>query len=233
MADRTVHALFDPMVTQRMYGVLRLKAGERIQLFNTHVVITVTLHSITAKEVRYTVDSIEQLQPLQPAITVLLPLLKRDALYDALYTCVEMGVNTIELVITEKIHKPWYTEREAERCRAIMIAAAEQSKQFMLPRVHGPQPLASTVDNYAAVTTAYRVLFDPAGLPLLDHVHNMMSQQSEQLILAVGPEGDFTHQEKTLLNAAGFRKCALTPTVLRAQQALTVGLGAVRSCVNQ
>jgi 16S rRNA (uracil1498-N3)-methyltransferase len=233
IADGTLHTISDPTLAQRMYGILRLKPGEILQVFNMHAVMVITLqHVASNKEIKFTINTLEPLRLLKPPIAILLPLLKRDALCDALYTCVEMGVNSVDLVITQKIHKPWYTDRECERLKSVMIAAAEQSKQFVLPGIRGPQSLAFILQQYAS-SKAYRMLFDPHGLPLFDHLKYMADHKPEQLVLAVGPEGDFTEQEKTLLDEAGFRQCALTETVLRAQQALAVGLGAVRSCTNR
>jgi RsmE family RNA methyltransferase len=48
-------------------------------------------------------------------------------------------------------------------------------------------------------------------------------------VLFVGPEGDLTDQEKVLLKQNGFIFCALTPTILRACEAIALGAGVVRS----
>jgi 16S rRNA U1498 N3-methylase RsmE len=44
-----------------------------------------------------------------------------------------------------------------------------------------------------------------------------------------GPEGDFTLEEKELLKKHNFIAAQLTPTILRAQQAVAISLGVVRS----
>lgn len=61
----------------------------------------------------------------------------------------------------------------------------------------------------------------------------MVEQQKPHAIIAcAGPEGDLTYEEKMQLTEDGFAFCALTPTVLRAQQAIAIGLGAIRSYLN-
>ncbi len=55
------------------------------------------------------------------------------------------------------------------------------------------------------------------------------AQNSDALVICSGPEGDLTCEEKRMLADANFLFCALTPTVLRAQQAVAVGLGSFRS----
>ena len=56
---------------------------------------------------------------LQPHITVLLPLLKRDDLDTVLYSLVEMGVNTIQLMITKKVQRKWGKEKEYDRLQRV------------------------------------------------------------------------------------------------------------------
>jgi len=45
----------------------------------------------------------------------------------------------------------------------------------------------------------------------------------------IGPEGDLTAQEKELLKERGVQFLRLTPTILRAQQAVVVAMGIFRS----
>ena len=47
--------------------------------------------------------------------------------------------------------------------------------------------------------------------------------------MLVGPEGDLTHEEKQFVDDHGFIFCKLTPTIMRAHQAVAVGLGVLRS----
>ena len=55
---------------------------------------------------------------------------------------------------------------------------------------------------------------------------------SNNIVLMVGPEGDLMGDEKAYLNGNGFVFCQLTPTILRAQQAVTVSVGALRSLLH-
>ena len=54
-------------------------------------------------------------------------------------------------------------------------------------------------------------------------------EKPETIVLSFGPEADLTDDERELLYQNQFVACALTPTVLRATQALVVALGALRS----
>jgi RsmE family RNA methyltransferase len=54
----------------------------------------------------------------------------------------------------------------------------------------------------------------------------------ERITLISGPEGGFSPQEITQLQKAKFNGFWLTPTVLRASQAITLGSGVVRSILS-
>ena len=60
-------------------------------------------------------------------------------------------------------------------------------------------------------------------------MQSMHVDQPKQISLMVGPEGDLTMDEKELLKERDVQFLCLTPTVLRAQQAVAVSLGIFRS----
>lgn len=109
-----------------------------------------------------------------------------------------------------------------------MIAAAEQSKQYALPQVLPIIPLEMWLMK-AQVPATIKLFFDPQGIPLRDAFALIEQQKIHRLIALAGPEGDLTYEEKLMVTDQGFVFCALTPTVLRAQQAVAIGLGALRS----
>ncbi len=95
----------------------------------------------------------------------------------------------------------------------------------MLPEIH---PVID-LKNWTGDATAKKIFFDPEGMPLKELLATLNPE--ETLVGCTGPAGDLTHEEKSWLREQGFEFCALTPTVLRAEQALTVGLGVLRSYV--
>jgi 16S rRNA (uracil1498-N3)-methyltransferase len=217
-----------PDLYHRLVRVLRLQPGKMVILFDrTHHVrcevemiekdpkLTVRIHDIILHT------------NITPSITVWLPLLKRDDFDTALYALHEMGVSCIQLITTQKTQRAWGGNKEMERIERIMGAAAEQSKQFVFPIVQEPQPIGQLL---ASMHDQGTYLFcDPQGLDLWDVLTNLHSQPCKQYILAIGPEGDLTTQEKEQLHNANFIFCALTPTVLRAHQAISLITGIMRS----
>lgn len=221
----TIH---DELLVHRLKNVLRMQVDERCVLFSRELHANVRVHEIGKKHIQIELLAIEQNAQIKPAITVLLPLLKREAFNEALYACVELGANFIQLVMTQKVQRSW-TDHEFNHAHKIMIAAAEQSKNFAFPLLHTPVQLAEIVENNAF---EQKIFFDPQGKPLLDVLNQLHETKPHLLGLMIGPEGDLSPDEKELLQHKGFIFCALTPTVLRAQQALVLGLGSIRATIS-
>ena len=111
-----------------------------------------------------------------------------------------------------------------------MQAAAEQSKNFAFPKLLGPIALDAAIKTIHR--DAIRIFFDPEGCNLTNIITSINTSLSTRIVLVIGPEGDLTADEKAYLNCNGFVFCRLTPTIMRAQQAVTVALGALRSLLN-
>src|SRR6201999_3341130 len=121
----------DETLRHRIGTVLRLQVDDTIILFDGLVHAHCQMRTIIGKrrtvfQLLFKKDNISVL----PHITCVLPLLKRDDFEQALYMLAELGVNVIQLVITDKSLKSWGKEKELERLGRIVVAAAEQSKCF-------------------------------------------------------------------------------------------------------
>ena len=215
----------DKDLMHRITTVLRLGSNEPVILFNTQQHISGTIKEITKKNIIIDVHQKAPNKVLTPAINWLLPLLEREAFEEALYVITAMGATTIQPVITKKSRQQWGKPTDMERVMRIMISAAEQSKQFVIPEI-------KTVKLLEEVTTQLRtttkIFFDAAGDPAWDVLYRLQ-KISKEITCLVGPEGDLTQQEKEHVQLNGFISCALTPTILRASHAVTVSMGIMRS----
>lgn len=212
----------DAPTIHRLTRVLRLRVGDELTLFDGHVHAEAVVLSLGAREVRLRATVTLPNQVLKPAVTVLLGLLRHDALGVAVASLTEVGVTEIALYTSAKAQRAWGGARELDRLQRIMIASAEQSKQFAMPVVHEPRPLPEIVGRSDAV----RILCDPSGSSLVDYAQK---NSAVAYTVIVGPEGDLTVQEKSLLAAAGYQACRLTPTILRSEQAAFLAAGIIRS----
>ncbi len=219
-------ALTDDEVIHRITNILRLQTSEELVLFDRMGHAVVALQEVTKKKIVCLVKSYAHNTVLQPEIVVLLPLLKREAFEEAIYSTVELGASVVQPVITEKTQRSWGGQKEKERVQRIMIAAAEQSKNFSIPELLEPMDFNQAVEKHASELFLF---FDPQGQALTKVIQEIQRRQAASIVCLIGPEGDLSEQEKQTLKQNNVISCALTPTVLRASQALVVGLGVLRS----
>ncbi len=230
-AHAELHHISEPELVHRIVSVLRLERTDKIILFDSNYHIVASIVQIDAtKSIAIQVHEIVENKQLTPYVHWLLPLLKREAFEEALYTLTELGAQSIQPLLTQKTIRFFGGDREISRCQKIIIAAAEQSKQFVLPILQPIIPLDIWLMKSVPPATT-KIFFDPAGFPLREVVQLIERQKPLEVIACAGPEGDLTYEEKLMLNDQGFVFCALTQTVLRAQQAVAVGLGSLRSLI--
>lgn len=220
--------LDDDMLYHRLIRVLRLEPGAPIILFDQQMYVRAEFLGPQGRNTM-TFKLLEKQESiaLKPAITFFLPLLKRDALEQAMYSLVELGVTTIQLMHTQKVQRAWGGQRELDRLHTIMIAAAEQAKQYHIPTLLEPKPFEACVQHMDAAET--RFFFDPQGDNLLPVLQRLYANAPQGIHLMIGPEGDLTASEKEQLIEHKVQFLSLSPTILRAQQAVAVSMGIFRS----
>lgn len=220
--------LEDATLAHRIHTILRMQAGDTITIFDrTHKILLELQDQPNKKSITGIIRKKEKNIALSPDILILLPVLKREALQDAIYACVELGATTIQLIVTSKTHAVRYDTIMAKRLQAIAISAAEQSKQFIVPTILPPIPLSQAIEQLP--TNTLKLCFHPDGTSITSITTDLNASHS--IIITIGPEGDFTKAEKAILRNNNFQFYRLTPTILRSQQALTLALGIVRSII--
>ncbi len=214
---------------QRIAKVLRLKSNESVILFNDKINVELQILSKTfenKKTVFGSILKIEQNKPLSPEIILCPFLLKKSFFEDVVYTAAQMGANFICPILGEKVQAKINWEKESERLHKIMIAACEQSKNFVLPKLQEPEELKTFLSK---IGEGKKIYFDVDGKPLFDLLKDLHQNKSEKIFLVFGPESGLAEFEIDLLKSNDFQTYLLTPTILRAVEAVTVGLGIIRS----
>lgn len=226
IAENKSIIITDRDTVHRITRVLRLAVKEQLVLFNKQQHASAFISEITNRSVTLQTTEVINNSVHVPHITFLLPLLKREALSHVVYSLAEAGVSTIQLVTTAKTQRSWGGDKEADRLQRIIIAAAEQSKNFAFPELKAPVSLESALGQLQAESSNY--FCDPEG----DSIKFLLcdsSKAAHSITLAIGPEGDLIESEKELLDAHSFKKVRLTPTVLRAETAAFLVAGIFRS----
>jgi len=112
-------------------------------------------------------------------------------------------------------------EERAARLRRIAQEAARQCGRSDVPEVDGPVTLAVLGELLRAEPERRGLLLDPEERELR---LGQAARGATRLLLAVGPEGGFTAEERARASAAGFAAVGLGRLVLRTE---TAGLAAL------
>jgi len=210
----------------RLIKVVKVNPEDRFVIFDKNKNINVVVLQVLKKSIQVKLLSVEENRLFSSKIRFLIPLLKKEALEQSIYSLCELGVNDIQLVITQKSRQSLLSPaKEIERLRGIVIAAAEQSKNYSLSVVYEPQKLSEAVMELPSESR--KIVFDVDGKSVLDLLLNQDSSL-KNWILIVGPEGGLTRDEMILLGQKDFTSCALTQTTLRAVQAVSTGAALFR-----
>ena len=217
----------DPLLVHRLVIVLRMQVGNQFIIFDYVHHAHVALVEVHKKRVVLEVLSYAKNNKVQPTLTMILPLLKRDALEQALYSLVEVGVTSIQLVVTEKVQRTLHQKKEYERLEKIIISACEQSKQYAGVTLHQSITLeqAMQIGDQSSV----KLYADAQGQLVSTLYKEFENKNISDLVLMIGPEGDLTPAEKDLLKRSQFLFCSLTPTIVRSVQAAGLFAGIWRS----
>ena len=136
--------------------------------------------------------------------------------------CVEMGVDRI---IPLRCHNSERTVLKTERLRKIMVAAMKQSLKATLPQLDEMTPITDVIAEDFDGTRC--IAYCDAMLPR-EQRHTLTSayKPGKDVMVLIGPEGDFSPEEVQAATAAGFVPVTLGESRLRTE---TAGLMAVAS----
>ncbi len=152
-------------------------------------------------------------------VWVLLPLLKREAMEEALTKLCELGVaRIIPMVCSRSVARPGRMATRLERWRGLAVAALKQSRGFYLTEIHGIQTLDEVVAGGLPGDWARLLLHPAEGRPF----STIWASSSKGAVLSLGPEGGLTDDEYKLLIEKGFSPISLGSRILRASTAAVV-----------
>jgi 16S rRNA (uracil1498-N3)-methyltransferase len=158
---------------------------------------------------------VERVRAPAPAITVALALVKGDRPEWAVQKLVELGVDRVVLLHTERSVVRWSGDRAVrhlERLRVVARQAVMQSRRVWLPAIEGVAEFGRLVSDATLGGVGGVALASPGGeFPSLDNP-----------TVLVGPEGGWSPAEA----ACGLPTVSFGPTVLRTETA-AVAAGAL------
>jgi 16S rRNA (uracil1498-N3)-methyltransferase len=140
----------------------------------------------------------------------------------------EIGIDRIVPVIGERSERKVYKKERAER---IALSATKQSLKARIPSIEEPVSVRSFIASCADRSNTLRLI----AYCFEDEAHPRMSIKEalagaapgSEVVVLIGPEGDFSPEEAALALSAGFRPIHLGASRLRTETAAITAAEAV------
>lgn len=159
----------------------------------------------------------------EPLITLAISLIKNAARFEWLVEKVtELGIHRI---VPLQCHRTEKLQFKPLRIQNILVSAMLQSRQYWLPVVDDPMTFSACLSSVS-----------PQSLKLIAHCHednrvplsSCLKRETTDVMLFVGPEGDFTAEELEEASRYSCKGITLGPTRLRTETAGMVGIALLK-----
>jgi 16S rRNA (uracil1498-N3)-methyltransferase len=205
--------------------VLRLKKEQMITLFNGKGDDYLSvINEVSKKRVVITIKQCIERNVESPLyITLGLGISRGDRMDWAVQKSVELGVNNLTPLMTERCVVKFTEKKQKQRLqhwKSIVQHATEQCSRTILPMLEEIE----SIKNWLNQQKGLKIFLDPYATQSLTE----LTLDDEHVTLLIGPEGGFTEQERDLAIEAGFVSVKLGGRVLRTETAAIAALSAVQ-----
>ena len=201
--------------------VLRLKRSDQVVVFDgtgreyTGVISNISSNALTVEITK------TRLPPriASPEITLVQALPKKEKMDYIVEKSTELGVHSIVPVLTARTIPDWDEQKrraQAERWRKIATEAAKQCGRADIPEVATVMPFAAAIKNFAVFSMRLIAILNEETLSIKEAIGDF---KSGKIVIAIGPEGDWTAEEFMAAREAGFKAISLGPRVLKSDTA--------------
>lgn len=210
--DQIIECL-DTETVHQIKDVLKINLGEEVVLCDGKGrAVIATLKQISKLNAEFTV--VKQLPQKKDSKKIILfaAILKRDSFEWLLQKAVEVGVDEIVPVISERTVKIGSNEK---RWQKIIKEAAEQSERQILPLLRSTKSFKDALN----IKSGSILFFDPSGKTLVG-----LTVKDVDMSVFIGPEGGWSDNEIKMAKDAGAKVVNLGEGILRGE---TAGIVAV------
>ncbi|MDA0712612.1 MAG: RsmE family RNA methyltransferase [bacterium] len=226
-ADQTL--ILDDKTAHRFVKVLRLKSGEKVELFDGTGRLAVGILEIA--EISYLKQvQITNYKSDATRIILLQALIKMDKLEQVVQRNTELGVSEIILFNADRsqVNFKGKADHKIERLTRIARDASRQCERVDVPKIAGPYSLVESLQE-CALFSGLKVMGDIGQAQNLTSLLSGKTQISKGVLVVIGPEGGFSATEKASLENAGFIASSWSNQILRSD---TAGMAAVAIIAN-
>ena len=227
--------LLDARESHHLVRVFRARAGETVEALDGRGKrYFCRLESADAKSAKLLVDDVITDPRPEVRVTLLQSMPKGKTMDLILRMATEIGASVIQPIFTDQGDFQIKGDRlrsKVEKWRVTMIEACKQCGLSYLPQLEMPEPLAQWLQANAVTTNAAAgslnivASLEGGSLPLREVLQS--TGDIESIVVAVGPEGDFTKEEYQALRERDFQSVRLGANILRSETAAAYLLSVV------
>lgn len=216
----------DEAESHHALDVLRLQPGDRVAVFNGQgTEATAEIATASKRSVGLKVLTSSKSTPLRCRITLGQAIPKGKNMDLIIQKATELGAASIAPLMSERTVVTC-DEKDAakkqEKWQHTAVEAAKQCGQNWLPSVRLPRSLKDFFAEGEQYDLMLIASLQPDALPpkeLLAEITAQTGRKPSNVLILVGPEGDFTPAEISLAKSNGCRPITLGPIVLRTETA--------------
>lgn len=222
----TVIDIKDINVVHKTKNVLRLKINDKISIFDgkgkefLYNVEIIKKDIITVKKEKL----LKEYPMCKNRITLGFPLVKEEKISIILQKSTELGVHEFIPFVCQRSLKDEPSSKKKDRWDRIICEAARQSQRLWVPRIKGLVSFKDIVKFDYKLKLAASINGKTVG--------NYVNDDSCEILILVGPEGDFACSEYKLLEANCFKFIKLGANILRVETACIFSAGLVQYLIN-
>lgn len=205
--------------------VLRIRAGGTVTVFDGDGTrASAEVLSVSRDRVPLRLgEPVRRILP-GPHITLIQAITKGKTMDLIVQKAVELGVNAIQPIVTKNtVVQPG--EGKSEKWRRTALEACKQCGQDTLPAIADPLDFHEWLESCGEEGLKLIASLTDSAKSMKEILRD--NQEIKNIILLIGPEGDFTEKETELSLNKGFTAITLGPIVLRAETAALFGLSAL------
>ena len=213
--------------------VLRLKTDDEVIIFDSRGdEYRCSITELHKNQAVLTVKDRKRAGTRKTRLTVACAIPKKAGMDDIIDSLTQLGVDGIIPMETERvIIRLDEAKKEArlERWRRIAQSAARQSQRNTIPLI---QPITG-IDSVIAHSHDFDLRLMPTLSGDKKHIREVLGEsRPDNILVLIGPEGDFTPQEIELATSADFIPVSLGDSVLRVSTAAIAVVSYIKLSLN-
>ena len=208
--------VLDERESHHVVSVLRLKENDQLTLTDGQgTIYKAIVNEAHKKAVKCKILSKEFIEyERNYKVHLALPLIKNSRFKIALEKSVELGVDELTPIRFDKSVK---SSINHDKLLYSIHSACKQSMRAYFPRLNKLKNFTEWYDDQS-VNIVCLINSNKTVIEQLDSIKNL--SKNKKINLIVGPEGDFSDNEKKIINEKNFIKVNLGRTILRTETAI-------------